>query len=308
MKGLERLFPLDLKSQLIRDTQAVIDQICQKQLGNMRHPPRIEIDFVSSFVENGASLIQAALQRSLSAHRIIVTTAGIFCHQSPMVEIKNTPPYRVPTQRCELADLLILHSHVRADGKMFWRGVLLQAKLNKGKSSRADEPQLWLYRDWPQFVIGSPGFDRRQRNFDGDPRSGQFALVSNGGWFVLPPAASLPGGSAPGLPFSEFLVEMLYDMDPAQQDRTSTHGRQVYNNSQRDWSPTIWELVRTTAARALSHKGKKRGLYHADLSRLGGNVLQLIQGDGDGEARIGALGPGGDEGISVLIIATTSGG
>lgn len=250
--------------------------MCRAQLGSMRRPPSDEIDFVASLVENGAALLEAGWHRILVPDRIAIRVAGVFCHQSPKVRITENPPYQVPTRGCELADLLLLQSHVRSDGRVFWRGVLMQAKSHSGQSVVPDEPQLWLYRAWPDFVITAPGFNRRKLDFGADPRSGRYALVSKMGWRVLLAHNPLFAQSAGSLDLSEFLVNMLYDMDPAQPGRMSIHGRQVYLNSMKDWSPTIWELIRVTANKALRHKGKKRGLYDRDLSRMGGGVLQMM--------------------------------
>jgi hypothetical protein len=279
----------------------------------MKRLPTVEIDFVASLVENGARLLEVAWRRILAGDGVAVRVAGVFCHQSPMVEIKGKAPYPVPTMRCELADLLVLHSHSRLDGSGFWRGVLMQVKSYSGQTVVPDEPQLWLYQDWPNFVIAAPGFDRRKREFGIDRRSGLYALVSNKGWRVLRPNNPLAAYSAGSLDFSEFLVNMLYDMDPAQPGRTSTHGRQVYQNSKKDWSPTIWELMEVTATRALRHKGQKRGLYDRDLSRLGGGVLQMMQYVSSGRSAVHPPGhgrtegePGDGEGISILVIETRS--
>src|SRR5258708_3576274 len=104
---------------------------------------------------------------------------------------------------------------------------------------------------------------------------------------------------------------MLYDMDPAQPIRPSTHGRQVYQNSTKDWSPTIWELMKVTATRALRHKSKKRGLYDRDLSGLGGGVLQMMLDVASRHfvappGRDDREGPDGGDGIAILIIETES--
>lgn len=298
--------------QLGQVAHDVVLRVCRERLGGMRRPPSIEIDFIASLVENGAGLLESGWQGILARDGITVRVAGVFCHQSPMVDIQEQPPYAVPTLRCELADLLVLHSHLRTDGKVFWRGVLMQAKAHSCHSIVPEEPQLWLYRDWPQFVISAPGFDRRRRDFAQDQRSGVYGLVSHSGWRVLPAHNPLIGTSASGLDLSEFLVNMLFDMDPEQPSRTSAHGRQVYKNSTRDWSPTIWELLHVTAAKALRHRGRKRGLYDRDLSRLGGQVVHMtlaaaLQDSGppfghDGlepEARDG-------DSISILVISTAS--
>ena len=279
--------------------------------GTMKRPPSAEIDFVASLVENGAPFLESEWQKVLSPNKIAIRVAGVFCHQSPMVDIKGMPPYPVPTRRCELADLLVLHSHSRSTGKVFWRGVLMQTKLHSRQNVVPDEPQLWLYERWPSFAIAAPYFHRWQRDFDQDQRSGMFALVSNNGWYVQRASNSLSAQAIGSLDFGEFLVEMLYDMDPAQAGRSSMHGRQVYQNSKKDWSPTIWELVKITAAKALRHRGKKRGLYDRDLSRIGGGVMQMMS---DVASRDFIVPPGRDvregpddgDGISILVIETRS--
>ena len=184
----------------------------------------------------------------------------------------------------------------------------MQAKSDPGQPVKPGEPQLWLYRHWPNFVITSPGFDRRTRTCGGDQRSGRYALVSNKGWRVLSASDPLARNSRDGLDLSEFLVNMLYDIDPAQRNRTSAHGRQVYQNSKKDWSPTIRELLEVTGVRALRYKG----LYASELSRLGGEVLQMILHVAIPPSlappgHVGVeTGEGGGEGISILVIATRS--
>nr|AWM06082.1 hypothetical protein CIT39_06190 [Bradyrhizobium symbiodeficiens] len=131
--------------------------------------------------------------------------------------------------------------------------------------------------------------------------------MSDGGWFVSGPVNPLRA-SAPGvLSLANFLVEMLYDMDPSQPGRVSESGRQVYRVSKYDWSPTIRDLLRLTAARALRHRGKRRGLYVGDMSRMGGEVLQLFMGPTDFMSppdlrTVAALDDGG---INVLLIQTS---
>jgi hypothetical protein len=274
----------------------------------------MEVDFVASLVENGARLIETGWQGILAPDQIQVGVAGIFCHQSPKVRIKGTSPYTQSMNRvCELADLLVLHSHMRhLDQRIFYRGVLMQTKSHSRTVVVADQPQLWLYTHWPKFVITSPGFQGNDRDFNGDSRSGKYSLVSQNGWHVLPGASRMTAPSTGSQDFAEFLVEMLYDMDPAQPNRASLHGRQVYHNSQKDWSQTIWELIRITADIPLSHKGKKFGLYRDVLSRMGGTVVQMLQSQSG--QRFHTVPPKDSEaepdreGMSILIIETVQEG
>jgi hypothetical protein len=181
------------------------------------------------------------------------------------------------TQSCELADLLVLHSHCTADRKIFYRGTLIQTKMYSERSVVPDDPQFWLYDNWPQFSIRAPDFDPRLRDFEAHPRSGLYALVANHAWRVMPPRNPLSPYCRASLDFSTFLVQMLYDMDPAQPYRKSLHGRQVYHDSSKDWSPTVWEILSITANMALKHMGRKNGLYNSVLpTRSSGHVLSLL--------------------------------
>ncbi len=305
------IFPTHIRLDLIVAAQTVVDDVCQNQLGHMKRPPKIEVDFVASLIENGADAINNAWQ-PIFGRKIKVCVAGVFCHQSPKVTISDNPPYPVPTTSCELADLLILHSHINSAGKEYWRAVLMQTKIVTGSGAiKPDEPQFWLYNRWPHFSISSPKFDRRARDFNADQRSGRYGLLSNSGWLVLPPAKPLSAVSASTQSLAEFLVAMLYDMNPHQPGRTSQYGRQVYQSSQYDWSPTVWDLLRLTAFRALRHKGKQHGLYVGDMSRMGGRVLQLFTAQSGSalppDSPV-AVKPDDDGGVNVLVIQTDQSG
>lgn len=277
-------------------------------MGRMLHAPRIEIDFVASLVENGAPLLQRLWRHAL-APAVTVQVAGVFTHKSPLVTVQGTCPRHVHTNGCELADLLILHSHRTVGGKVFLRGFLMQTKIDKGGSFRPDDPQFWLYDTWPQFVVRSTGFHRQPRDFKGDQRSGRYGLVSPGGWLVIPPVSPMSPTTPGSYGLGSFLVKMLYDMDPAQPGRTSRFGRQVYHNEKKDWSATIMELIEKTGLRAFRHTGASYGLYRNTMPRLGGDVLYLIQGDSDlfgggDRGSVGAEKLEDGQGLGVLVIAT----
>jgi hypothetical protein len=243
----------------------------------MLRRPASEVDFIASLIENGIDMLDREWKAVLGPLGVDVSVAGVFCHQSPKVEIKKSPPRSMPTLACELADLLVLHSHQIAAQKIFWRGTLIQMKLYSGRPLPPDEPQFWLYDDWPKFSITAPGFDEQARDFGGDRRSGQYGLVSNSEWKIMAPSNPLTVHSYLSVDFGSFLVRMLYDMDPAQPRRSSKHGRQVYHSSSKDWSSTVWEIVDVTGEMALRHMGKKKGLYSAPLrTRLGGEVLTFL--------------------------------
>jgi hypothetical protein len=110
------------RAELNEAAQKVVRRVCRKQLGGMSRPPTFEIDFVASLVVYGANLLQTEWEPILAQQAVDVKVAGVFCHQSPMIDITARPPYVVSRRRCELADLLVLLSHSRSDGRVFWRG------------------------------------------------------------------------------------------------------------------------------------------------------------------------------------------
>lgn len=300
------MIPRSCRNALLNKADTVVQNVCTTMLGRMKHRPQYEIDFVSSMVENGVDALQAAWQSILNPYGVNVAAGGVFCHQSPMVTFGSNN-----SKRCELADLLILLSHRRSPGgRVFWRGALLQTKLSNRVTAIPAGAQRDLYSNWPQFQIATRGFDPRARNFNSDLRSGNFAFVSPMGWILSWPHWGNPSIYSSSISLSEFLVGMLYDMDPRQPGRMSSHGRQVYNRSQSDWSPTIWELIRNTGSNYFRHMGKKRGLYDQIIAKAGGDVLSLAfqqPGGTDGgdtiRAGLTTAGPGG---FGVLVIETIS--
>lgn len=303
------MIPDSHQAPLLAAAQSVINAVCNQRMGQMQRAPSSEVDFIASIIENGVGLLESAWQ-SILAPAITVKVAGIFCHQSPMVNAKGTPPRRTSTQRCELADLLILHSHVTQPGKVFNRAVLIQTKMQNAQgTTSADDPQLWLYDEWPPFSMEGR-FDGRVRNFHHDRRSGRYGLLTIRSWKILEPALALSAQSPTCLDLAKFLVEMLYDMDPAQPGRMSLHGRQVYRASTYDWSKTIWDILDVTAKKKLQHMGVKAGNYASPLpSRLGGHFSLMCFHYGKTNfsiqppKKIAAL-DGPEEGINLFHVVT----
>ncbi|MEI6536923.1 MAG: hypothetical protein WCN98_16375, partial [Verrucomicrobiaceae bacterium] len=66
-----------------------------------------EVDRVLSFFIEGLELIESEFNRVLAPCKIEVSIAGIFTHQTPVIELVKAPPAR----RCELADLCVLATY-----------------------------------------------------------------------------------------------------------------------------------------------------------------------------------------------------
>jgi hypothetical protein len=265
--ALNMLPPTD-RSKLITDAQSVFADLCSLKLGRMQHPPRDEVDYLSSLIENGVTMLNAAWEPVLNRAGVAITTRGVFCHQSPMVTITDHAPAKMPTLRCELGDLLIVQSHKRNSRKTYWRAVLVQLKKDAGGKQAAQNPQFWLYDAWPHFRIHAPGFDKQRRNFDRDTRSGRYGLVSNTSWMFCPPAQPLDPSSSSNIDAATFLVEMMYSVDPAQLGRSTDCGRRVFTRPDEsnglNWSQTVWELLNITGANQFTYKR----LYDRPLSRV----------------------------------------
>src|SRR5689334_10508292 len=145
------MIPLGCEAELIRSANDVISSVCRKQMGAMLRPPASEVDFIASLIENGVDMLDREWKSILAPLGLDVSVTGVFCHQSPKVTIQQNPAKSMPTLSCELADLLLLHSHQTASDRIFWRGTLIQMKIDAGRAVIPDEPQFWLYDEWPSF-------------------------------------------------------------------------------------------------------------------------------------------------------------
>jgi hypothetical protein len=105
-----QMIPPRCEPQLISSANRVISAVCRRRMGAMKRSPGFEVDFLASLIENGVDMLEREWKRVLAPFGIDVGVAGVFCHQSPKVAIHGTPPRRVKTLSCELADLLVLHS------------------------------------------------------------------------------------------------------------------------------------------------------------------------------------------------------
>lgn len=257
------MFPTAPRKELLTSATNIITDICSQKMGMMRHRPQREVDFVASLIENDIPLLTKEWSKILSKHNIRFSAAGIFCHQRPMVRIQSGI---YNENRCELVDILFIHSHKRSDQRVFRRAALMQVKRHLKNFQKNEMVQYSLYHMWPNFEIETPGFMRGVRDFAGDQRSGVYGLVDQRSWTVAAP--SIPVLPLPGaFSLAEFLVGVLYDSDPRQKGRKSKFGRQFYVTSQFDWSKTIRELITNAVESTFRHTGKIYGNYRQPMPR-----------------------------------------
>lgn len=268
------MLPLAAKTSLTHKTQVILDNVCQAQIGAMKHPPAIETDFTGSFVKYGVPDLHNELNSILGNYNVKVNTTAVYIHQSPMVKIDDPRPFgrKMNTERCELGDILFVQSHRRNRWKTYWRAVFWQLKMDTGSLQPAADPQFWLYDLWPTFHVYRGSLNSDPRSFFNssvcDQRGGRFALVSNNSWKICPPVSPL-GPALPGVvDAGQYLIEMMYSVDPMQPGRNHLFGRRVFTRpepaSPLSWSQTVWDILNVTGAKEFN----ARKLFNHPQARL----------------------------------------
>lgn len=240
-----------LMGRLAKAAEAAVTDVLER--GGPRTPrPRGEVSAVRALTLDGFDAIAAAWEPLLrpTFHRIELT--AIFTHSRPHVCFKPVR-YTQGTGRCELADLLIVLDHQdyggRIDGR---RAVLVQAKRHKKggiKLSGSDWTQHELLLDLPRFTFADPGYSSRPRELGGSPLVGdpRFTAEYGGVEIDLAPRSWshwLP--TAPNLLESQIAIgEYLAFMATVGDGNC---GREAKPGGNDDWSFTVDELLRVTAA------------------------------------------------------------
>jgi len=277
--------------------------------------------YVASFVLFGIPRLAEEWSPELDAAGYGLRITGVFCHQSPKVEMSRSQ-WTVDEGECELGDLLVVHDHF-AEGSTIptRRAVLAQAKMQRGKSRLVDNPrQAFLYEHWPVFRITKPGiFEKRDWNLEDNREGARYAeitpearrrylLLPRSPWALRPcaPAAAGPGSAED---MASFLVSMLDLNGRARRGRPA-----MTEGDLDDWSALIDEMLRLMKVRDFADKqllGRHRGPRL--VTRFAGNqtsaaAFQFVcSGASAGE---GGEGPepvapeGAGPGISTVLIET----
>lgn len=284
-----------LPSSLTPFLHTAADPVIAKVLargGTRTGKPSGEVSAVRTITLDGFDEIAAAWSPILNTSGYRIDLRAVFCHSRPHVTFAPVPHPNYPggktPRRCELADLLIVIDHVdrfkEIDDR---RAVLVQAKMLKsgavkpsGKEWVQHELLAWL----PTFTFVDPGYDPRSRNLNGTPLIGSPAHTAEYGGIDL--KSSLPEWrheltqtSSPWFNSPVSLAAYLAGM--ATGDLSCS--REAVRGGSDDWSFTVDELLRVTAARPITKKsGVARGNHNvvgfiADTSQLAG------AGDGRGD-------------------------
>jgi len=246
------------------------------QRGNSPQEP----DFVAGLVLESTPLIYDSLKAILAPHKIDVSVASVFCHQTPKV----THP--LASKSCELGDVLFVHIHTQLSGNVRRNALLYQAKKSSKqpyKVPKSEGHQLALYTDWPQFTYKSP------RTLAGTKRNVTPNVPHTGAQYMLiddRPPSDLQSGLLcfPGTyPIGSCMAgEYLHDHNPLAEEifdffrlrSGKAFEGQKPNPPTDGWSQMIWDLIDVGLNKAFNRKNSGR----TSSPRRGGGPFYLADG------------------------------
>lgn len=216
-----KLFPSDTVSRL----QACADVAIWQSHQNTAHwsarrnpaskPP--EEDYVAAFVLHALPGIAAAWRPLFQQQRVQLSLTGVFCHNTPKAAFKMAGKNESP----ELADLLIVRRHKDRRGFARQVAVLVQAKMSDTGQIKLpkNDPQLYLYTNWPEFKLLARQAPPTQFCLGRDAQQSVYAGISeetpnipnNIAWAGFCPWAMMPARQQGWVeePLSVFLLKLL---------------------------------------------------------------------------------------------------
>ena len=239
--------------------------------------PRGEVSAVRTMTLDGFDEIAWAWAPIIRTHGYRIDLRSVFCHSRPHVTFAQVPHPNYPggttTRRCELADLLIVMDHVDRRRKIDdRRAVLVQAKLLKSGAVKPTSKE-WIQHEllaWlPAFTFVDSGYDARSRKLNQTPFVGSPERTAEYGGIDLnssPPKwrHELTQTTAPWFNSPVLLANYLATMAIGH----PSCSREAVRGGSDDWSFTVDELLRVTAARPITKK--------SSVARGNDNVVGFI--------------------------------
>ena len=286
------MLPSSLAHNLYKAADPVIALVLARG-GTHTGKPRGEVSAVRTMTLDGFDQIAAVWSPILRISGYRIDLRAVFCHSRPHVTFAPVPHPNYPggktPRRCELADLLIVIDHVDHLKKVDDRhAVLVQAKMLKGGAVKPSGKE-WIQHEllaWlPAFTFVDPGYDPRSRNLSGAPLVGLPSHTAEYGAIDLkssPPEwrHELTQKTAPWFNSPVSLANYIAQMATG----NPNFSREAVRGGLDDWSFTVDELLRVTAAHPITKKsGVARGNenvvgFIADTSSLGGGD-NYVEGD-----------------------------
>jgi hypothetical protein len=238
-----------------------------------------EPDIVAMLVLEGVPYIADTLRAITARFGIRTTVSSVFCHQRPEV-LFNRRGYS--PDRCELGDILLVHRHSNAYGRLATsNALLLQAKLCGSVAHTIparEQHQLRLYQDWPVFEYSrsGPRLNGKTRNVTPKQRHGgaQYLLIDDG---TLGPAAGgllgLPGTHCMAVwPAEPVLYSSMSLAEELLRFFLGLTGRSFQDHVPAgaiNWDTVVWDLLE----HSLSFAFNRRNAGIHQQPRAGGDPL-----------------------------------
>jgi hypothetical protein len=184
-----------------------------------------------------------------------ISLHSVFCHGSPQVSFVDSSGN---TQRCELADLLIVVDETASGAVRDRRAVFVQAKIFSAGGvisiTAATRDQLELYEYWHSFSFVSGPYSPMSRDFTASAQPGLSSESGRYGGIDLPPTGPLweqivPSSSPSmrrggGIELTEFVAGMVVG--------DASIGREAIASGTDNWSMTVDEILSVTAAQSVT--------------------------------------------------------
>ena len=216
--------------------------------GAQTRKPFDEVSAVETLTRDGFVEIAQAWDPVMAALGYRVDLHVVFVHSRPQVRWTRVDG---SSGRCELADLLVVVDHKGPGRQRDRRAVLIQSKLLKNdkiKLRGKEWVQFELLSEWPMFTFVTPGYAPSARDFSDEHVCSNALNSGEYGGIDLKAAPPLcvqemvgPARSTTGrISFGQLLAGMTRGLD--------LNGREAIAGGTDDWSTTIDELLRVTAA------------------------------------------------------------
>ena len=254
------MLPYKLISSLATAAAPPIDKVLAS--GGVRSAaPRGEVSAVRALTLDGFDEIAQAWSPILKAHGYRIDLRAVFCHSHPLVSFARIPSPYAParptsTGCCELADLLLVIDFVDPRSRQRdRRAVLIQAKRLKGNNLRPSGKE-WIQHEllaWlPSFTFNDAVYDPRARDLSGNPTIGNPAFTAEYGGIELNPTQIGWSHWLPVRNTNKF--EAVIDLASFLAGMAVGEGecaRQAVAGGADDWSFTVDELLKVTAAKPI---------------------------------------------------------